>query len=80
MKLGLLFCAMFTAKASKKGCNRLIVLNIFGFNNILFGNEHTLVSIYTISCETGSDSKRKAYIKAISCIDIFKNIESLKHV
>ena len=30
-------------------------------NNILFGNEHTLltlVDIYTMSCETGSDSKR----------------------
>ena len=51
-------------------CVRLLkkILKLgFLFNLFLFGNKHTLVYINTMSCETGSGSKRKAYIKVISC-------------
>ena len=53
---------------------------MMGLNNILIGKEHTLVNIYTtMSCETGSDSKRKAYIKVISCCFVFKSRISRGH-
>ena len=32
----------------------------------LFGNEHTIVTLYTMPCKTGSENKRKPYIKVIA--------------
>ena len=37
-----------------------------------------LYALYTISCETGSDSKLKAYIKVISCVLCIVVLVSLK--
>ena len=37
-------------------------LRIFGLNSIYSVIINTIVNIYTMSCETGSDSKHRAYI------------------
>ena len=45
----------------------------FGLNSIyLIMNIH--VDIHTMLCETGSGSKHKAYIEAISCNSVFNTI------
>ena len=43
------------------------VLQIFGLNNINLVIEIIYIQKYTLSCKTGSDSKRNAYKKVISC-------------
>ena len=38
------------------------IMKEVGLNNIYLVIINTIVNIYTMSCETGSDSKHKAYI------------------
>ena len=46
---------------------------LFGLNSIyLIMNIH--IDIHTMLCETGSGSKHKAYIEAISCNSVFNTI------
>ena len=41
----------------------------FGLNNIYLVIEIIHIQKYTLSCKTGSDSKRNAYMKVISCLN-----------
>ena len=65
------FWSVYAFKINKKNYN--MIHHVIGLNSIyLIMNIH--VDIHTMLCETGSGSKHKAYIEAISCNSVFNTI------